>query len=361
MEPHEGHTRTAAPPATEPPGLSASDLVAPTTHERLTTLLIARMTGAFSGRAAKARIVQQVGLYFALAMLIIYFAFSTQYFWEITNFKNLILAVAVIGILALGETLVIVAGGIDLSIASIVAVAGVAAGDVALNAHTGAILPLLAGMGVGVGIGFVNGFLIAVTGIPPFIVTLGTLTAAGGVALLLTGGQVISGFNNQFIALGGNLGGFPVPIMILIVLLLITLFVQQQTKFGRYIFAIGGNRSAARLFRIPVRLVEISLYTVSGLLAGIGGVTLAAWVASGSPVAGSDYELTAISAVIIGGTSLSGGEGGVQKTVGGILLIGVIDDGLNLMGVQSYIQQIVSGVIIVIAVLFDRWARANIR
>ncbi len=303
-------------------------------------------------------LVLQLGLYFGLGLLIFVFSLASPYFFTSRNLQNILLQVSVIGMIALGQTYVILSGGIDLSVGSMVGLTGVAAGFVALYPTTGAILPILAAVAVGALFGATNGALISFFKLPPFIVTLASFSAIRGLALIATGTQNLYGFNKAFKFIGaGNLGGIPIIVLIFLSLSLGAYLLQQHTKIVRHVYAIGGNRRAAAFFGVSIRRVEVILYAMSGAVAGLAGASLTARVASAEPNSGIGFELTAIAAVIIGGTSLTGGEGGVERTFVGVLILGVINNGLNLLSVPSYYQQVISAFIIVIAVIVDQWAK----
>jgi ribose transport system permease protein len=213
---------------------------------------------------------------------------------------------------------------------------------------------ILGGLSVGFGFGALNGVAIAWGRLPPFIATLGMMSIARGCALLFTEGRPVSGFDESFRSLAtARLLGIPAPVVITAAVYIVGRFVLSSTRFGRYVYAIGGNEEATRLSGVNVRLHKIFVYGVSGLTSGIAAILLTARLNSAQPIAGIMYELDAIAAVVIGGTSLAGGEGGVGGTLIGALIMGVLRNGLNLLGVSSFLQQVVIGVVIVVAVLLD--------
>jgi ribose/xylose/arabinose/galactoside ABC-type transport system permease subunit len=299
----------------------------------------------------------QLALYGVLVCLLGFFGFTTPYFFTTLNFTNILLQVSVLGMLAVGQTFVIVSAGIDLSVGSVVALTGCVAGYVAMR-PTGLVAPIVAAVAVGAAVGFVNGFFVSYTRIPPFIVTLATLSAVRGVAYIITNTETLFGFNQSFLSLGsGSILGLPNLVWILIVVILVAYLVQRYTVFGRRVLAVGGNRAAAELFRVPVHRTELAIYMLSGAIAGLAGAALASRIAAGEPGIAIGYELLSIAPVIIGGTSLFGGEGGVERTIVGILILGVIDNGMNLMGIPSYYQLVLTAIVVVGAVLLDRVAR----
>jgi inositol transport system permease protein len=288
-------------------------------------------------------------------------------FLTVVNLTNIIRQMSVIGLIALGVTGVIVAGGIDLSSGSVVGLTAVVAASLAQSpGWRGAlypnltavplVCPIVAGCLVGAAAGMVNGALVAKTGIPPFIATLGMYTAARGAAMLYTSGRPVSGLRDAYNVIGqGNLFGFPSPIVILTVFAIVTHILYSRTRFGKYIYAIGGNERAARVCGINVSAYKIRIYTYAGFLAGIAGIVVSSRIGSGQPGLGQGYELDAIAAAVIGGTSLSaGGIGTIPGTIAGTLIIGVLNNTLDLVNVSAYWQQIIKGMIIVGAVVLDQ-------
>ena len=268
----------------------------------------------------------------------------------------------VIAILAIGMTMVIITAGIDLSVGSLIALSACVLAllirDVAgaENAGTtGMVLACLGGMAVCGLVGAFSGVMVAVFAIPPFIATLAMMLVASGLAFILAEGQSIYQLPAQFIWLGRgtDLLGIPNAVLLMAVLYIVAHVVMTQTALGRYIYAVGGNPEAARLSGVPVRRVLVFVYTICGVLAGLGGVVTASQLKSGLPTYGLMYELYVIAAVVVGGTSLSGGEGKILGTLIGAFIIAVIQNGMNLTGVESYTQKVVLGMVILGAVLLD--------
>lgn len=289
-----------------------------------------------------------------LAVLCVAMSVASPFFLTPDNLVNAVLQAAINATLACGMTFVILTGGIDLSVGSIVALAGVVLG---LLLKTGIPLPvaLLGCMLVGGVCGVVNGLLVTKIKLPPFITTLGSMSIARGLALYLTDGRSISGFGGALGGIGsGTLLGVPWMIIIMVVTFAIGMFVLRFTRAGRYIYAIGGNVEATQLSGINTGKYTALVYTICGITAGIAAVLLTARLDSAQPVAGQGYELNAIAATVIGGTSLDGGEGRLSGTIIGALIISVLNNGLNLLNVSSYIQQIVIGLVIVLAVAGDK-------
>jgi ribose/xylose/arabinose/galactoside ABC-type transport system permease subunit len=296
---------------------------------------------------------RQFGTLIGLLVLCVVLWILTPYFFTVSNLLNVVEQTSINAIVAVGMTYVIISGGIDLSVGSLVALAGVVLG-LALKAEQPLSIALLASIGAGVASGIANGALVSWGGLPPFIVTLGTMSIARGAALLLTEGRPISGFAPAFRALAtGRFGFVPAPVVIMAFVYLAAHFVLTRTTFGRYVYAIGGNEEATRLSGIAVRFHKTMIYGASGLMSAIAAVILTARLNSAQPIAGMMYELDAIAATVIGGTSLMGGEGTLGGTLVGALIMGVLRNGLNLLGVSSFLQQIVIGGVIVFAVLLD--------
>jgi ribose transport system permease protein len=277
----------------------------------------------------------------------------TPHFLTVSNLLNIAQQTSINAIVAAGMTFVIISGGIDLSVGSIVALSGVALGSL-LQANQPAAVAVAGAVVTGVGCGLLNGLLVSVGRLPPFIATLGMMSVARGAALVLTEGRPVSGFSEGFRWLAtGNIGPVPAPVIVTFLVYVIAHIVITRTTFGRYVYAIGGNEEATRLSGVAVRFHKSAIYAVSGLMSAVAAVVLTARLNSAQPIAGMMYELDAIAATVIGGTSLMGGEGSLFGTLVGALIMGVLRNGLNLLGVSSFIQQIVIGGVIVGAVLVD--------
>ena len=277
----------------------------------------------------------------------------TPHFLTVSNLLNVLEQTSINAVIAVGMTVVILSGGIDLSVGSILALAGVV---MATLLHQGWPLPLAiaAGLAIGFGFGALNGVAIAWGRLPPFIATLGMMSIARGCALLFTEGRPVSGFEQGFRSLAtARLLGVPAPVILTAALYIAARFVLSSTRFGRYVYAMGGNEEATRLSGVNIRLHKTLVYSVSGLTSAVAAVLLTARLNSAQPIAGIMYELDAIAATVIGGTSLTGGDGGVGGTLIGALIMGVLRNGLNLLGVSSFLQQVVIGLVIVFAVLLD--------
>lgn len=297
--------------------------------------------------------IRQFGTFIGLVLLCVLFTILSPYFLTASNLMNVVQQSAIIAVISVGMTFVIITAGIDLSVGSVLAFSGVVMASV-LQAGIPVPIGILAGLAVGFSCGMVNGLLVTYGNIPPFIATLGMMSIARGAGLWYTDGRPISGFGDGFRFLAhGEIFHIPVPVIIMILVYVIAHFVLTRTKMGRYTYAIGGNVKAARLSGINIRLYLNIIYGIAGLLSALGAVMLTARLNSAQPIAGMMYELDAIAATVIGGTSLFGGKGTVVGTLIGALIIGVLRNGLNLLGVSSFIQQIVIGSVIIGAILLD--------
>ena len=292
---------------------------------------------------------------------------STRFptFLKTENLLNVANQIAVVAILAIGMTLVIVTAGIDLSVGSLIALSAVVT-TLFIRDHGGADATAgtlawcgAAGVGAGAVIGLFSGAMITTFRIPPFIATLAVMQVASGLAYILARGGSIYEVPDGFTALGrgASIGGLPNAVLLMLALYIVAHVLMSHTALGRYIYAIGGNVEAARLSGVRIGAVLVFVYGLSGALAGLGGVVMASQLKSGSPTYGLSYELYVIAAVVVGGTSLSGGEGRIFGTLIGALIIGVIQNGMNLTGVESYTQKVVLGLVILGAVLLDMWKR----
>lgn len=301
--------------------------------------------------------LSRYGIYIAFALICILFSIMNPLFLAPGNIINIIRQVSFNAILAMGMLMVIITGGIDLSVGSVVALAAVVtASFVKADSH---ILPVALAVAVGIGIGavcgFFNGLLVTKGKLAPFIATMVTMTMARGAAQLFTKGRPVTGLLPQFDFLGaGFIFGIPVPIYILVVVVLITHFILTYTRTGRYIYAVGGNEQSALASGLKVHRMKLIVYTFSGMTAALVGIILTARLNSASPVLGEGYEQDAIASVVIGGASMNGGKGKVIGTVVGALIIGTISNGLDILNVSSYWQQIIKGIIILVAVLLDK-------
>ncbi len=299
-------------------------------------------------------LLHRFGLLLVILVVGLALSVSTDAFLSVANLTNVARQVSINGILAVGVTFVLLTAGVDLSLGSVVALSGVACATFAHPGEYSVFIPLAIGLLTGAACGLLNGVLVTRGGVAPFIVTLGMMTIARGLALILSGGRPVANMSNELTALAGDIWGVPIPVLCFAGVAITAWFFLKNFRLGRHIYAVGGNENAARAAGVPVERVKLFAYGLCGLLTGLAGVVLAARITTGQPNAGQAYELDAIAAVVIGGTSLSGGVGTITGTLLGVLLIGVINNGLDLMGVSSYYQAVIKGVIIVGAVWLDR-------
>lgn len=301
-------------------------------------------------------------LHVRLESLIVLFVLSAMmailspYFLSISNFMNILLATSTIGVLAIAATFVLSSGGLDLSLGSVLGLSGVVGAAVAVKLGAPTPVAVIATIAAGAAAGYVNGWVVTRAFVPAFIVTLGMLGIARGLALVISDGRVIYGLPKAMVFLGqGRPLGIPMPVIIFLLAAVITHVLLAYTRYGRRTLSIGDNEIAARTAGINVERHRLSLYVLSGALAGLAGLIFATRINSGDPTAGITYELTAITAAIIGGTNLFGGRGSILGTMIGALIMGVLQNGLNLLAVQSYYQQMAIGAVLVLAVFIDQW------
>lgn len=298
------------------------------------------------------------GIYIALIVIFIFLSCFSESFLSVNNILNLIRQASFNGMLALGATFVIMTGGIDLSVGSTLALTGVIAASFSIQ--SGAIqLPLglavLVGIIVGVIAGLANGLMVTYGKIPPFIATLVTQMVLRGAALVFSNGQPITGYTSAYKWMGqGAVGRIPIPMILFLILIVVCALVLHYTKYGRHVYAVGGNPQAAKASGLRVSSITISTYVISGILAALAGIALSSRVNAASPIAGEGYEADAVAAAVMGGTSLAGGTGSIGGTVAGVFIIAMISNGLDMLNVSSYYQKIVKGIIIFIAVMLDR-------
>lgn len=290
----------------------------------------------------------------AILLECIIFAFFAPAFFSVDNLVNVALSISVIGILSVGMTFVILTGGIDLSIGSVIALAGVCAAILAAQTNS-VLIGFSAALLISIMSGAFNGFFTAYLKVPPFIVTLAVLTIARGLAFILSDGRSVGSLLDNFLWLGRTIVfGLPLPVLLMLLTFAAGWFVLRKTRFGRYVYAIGGNAEASFLAGLNVKRLTFFVYLLNGFLVGLASIVLASRLGAGVPNVGSQYELDVIAAVVVGGTSLTGGRGSVVATFFGAIFIALLNNGLNLAGVDPYLQKIALGIVILIAVLADR-------
>jgi ribose transport system permease protein len=301
---------------------------------------------------------QEASVLLGVILLGILFSFGTPHFLDQTNMFNIGRQITMLSIVAFGMTVVMISGGIDLSVGSVMAVAGVTAAALMKRYEVAVPMAVLLSLVAGLGIGTINGLVTNYLCIPAFIATLAMMTIARGLVLLYTTARPIYDFPRAFDFIGqGYVGPVPFPVILLVIMFVLMYLMMRFTVLGRYAYAIGGNSEVARLSGINVKLNSTVLFAISGLCAGLAGVILASRMAAGEPTSGSGMELDAIAAVVVGGTSMFGGKGSIVGTLLGAVLMGILSNGLSLMGIEPFVQMAISGVIIIVAVTISARAR----
>lgn len=303
--------------------------------------------------------LSKYALFIILAGLIAFFAWNSPFFLTTTNLITITRQVAVIGICAVGMTFVILTGGIDLSVSSILGVsAALAAWLMASGVHP--VLATLASLAAGVVFGLLNGFFINQIGLPPLITTLGTMTALRGVVMLITEGRSIAVRVSEYRFIGqGSIGPIPVPVIIMIVMFALGYVILEMTKFGRYVYGVGDNQEATRLSGVNVKKVKYAVYALSGLLAALAGIVALSRLMSVQAITGQGLELEIITAVVLGGVAITGGEGKISLVIVGVLIMGVLENGMIHMNIDPFYQWIVRGGVLLLAVSYSKFMQSR--
>jgi ribose transport system permease protein len=289
-----------------------------------------------------------------LLLICVVFALGSSEFLTASNLLNVALQTSIIAIVAIGMTFVIFTAGIDLSVGSLMALCGAVAAGIAVRQGMDTYLSISIALGVGMFLGAVNGLMVVKGGIPPFVATLSMLAIARGLTLVYTEGRPLAGLDERFIYWGtGQVLGIPLPVIIMIIIAVVAHIITRYTPFGLHVYSTGGNEETTRLAGISPDRIKMAVYMISGILAALGGILLTARLWSAQPNAAVGWELDAIAAPVLGGTSLFGGVGSIGGTVIGAFIIGVLSNGLNLMGVPSYYQQVIKGLVLILAVTVD--------
>jgi ribose/xylose/arabinose/galactoside ABC-type transport system permease subunit len=311
-----------------------------------------------NGRKAHlTRLFARYGSFGVLTVLVVSMSLASDTFLSVPNLVNVARQVSINSIIAAGMTFIIITAGIDLSVGSLVALSSCVA-MIVIDATGSSLVGILAGILLGAAAGALNGAFIAWAGIPPFIVTLAGLTIYRGIALIITGGSPIIRFEGGFRVLGqGVVAGIPIPVIVMAAVIAIMHVTLTRTSFGAHVHAVGGNEEASRLSGIRVARVKFAVYVIGGMLTALAGMVLMGRLSSAQPNTGEGFELDAIAAVILGGTSLMGGRGSIWGTLVGALVIGILNNGFNLMSVDAHFQLVAKGVIIMLAVLLDRYLK----
>ncbi|GKX29879.1 ribose ABC transporter permease [Vallitalea longa] len=299
-------------------------------------------------------VLKKFGIFVVLVVLIIFFSVTSKAFLNPSNLFNVARQVSMLGIAAVGMAFVLLLGGIDLSIGSQITLVNIVTAWLMVNAHMNPILASLISIVMSVLIGFFNGWIIANIKMPPLIVTMATMTIIEGVAYIICKGIPIFGFPKYFTKLGqGYVGPIPIPVIVMIIILAIGSYILNKTYFGRYFYAVGGNEEASKLSGINVKRVKYLVYSLSGLFAGIAGIVMLSRTNSGQVLAGKGFEFDVLTAVVLGGVSVNGGSGKIYNVIAGVLIIGVLSNGLVLLDVSQYVQMVTKGIVLLLAVGFD--------
>ncbi|PWJ50765.1 ABC transporter permease [Faecalicatena contorta] len=299
-------------------------------------------------------IIRSRAIYAFLIIMVIFFTIMNGNFMTANNLLNVVKQVSIYGIASVGMTYVILLGGIDLSIGSLISFVNIAAAYFMVNMNWNPALAIISALIISTLIGFANGWIIAEIKMPPLIVTFASQTIFAGLAYIICNGRPISRFDTSFLKIGqGYIGVVPIPIVIMIVCFAVGAFILTKTYFGRYFYALGGNEEAAALSGINIKRVKYLVYALSGLFAGIAGIVMLSRANTGQPNAGLGYEFDVITCVVLGGVSVNGGSGKISNVIAGVLIIGVLSNGMILMDVSSYMQMVIKGIILLLAVGSD--------
>lgn len=298
------------------------------------------------------------GIIFVLIALVIIFSLLSNRFLLPDNIFNILRQVSIVGIISVGMTFVMIAGGIDLSCGSIVGFAGVGAALLMVNFGWHPVQAALLMCLCGVGMGLANGFFIAQLNVPAFIATLGMMTSVRGIAYIITGGLPVFGFNTEFTKLGqGYVGVIPIPVLIMAAAFAFGIIFLTKTRAGRHIYGVGGNEEASRLSGVNVKKIKFLVFASSGFMCALAGIVLLARVNSGQPNAGIGYEMDVITAVVLGGVSMSGGQGKLHMVIVGVLIMGILTNGMTMLSINEYVQQFIRGMVLIGAVAFDSFIK----
>lgn len=303
--------------------------------------------------------LRDLGTFFGLVVIFAIFAATSPYFMTQQNLVNVLQQSSINGCIAVGMTLVIISGGIDLSVGSTAAMSAVVGALAMVNGFPVPVAMLAACL-VGIGAGLANGLMVAYGGLQPFIVTLGTLSIFRALALIITDGNPVFGVSASFRAIfASHIGPLPVPVVLVIAVGILAWIILRYTPLGEYFLAVGGNEEAARIAGVPLAQTKIASYVISGLLASVGAMVLIAWLGAADPTMGNLWELQAIAAAAIGSASLTGGRGSIVGTLIGAVILGTVTNGLTLLNVQAFYQLLATGIIILAAMLLDRLTRGR--
>src|SRR6516225_5772296 len=307
-----------------------------------------------NGAAPVVAFVKRGGIYIVLLALIIFFSFASEYFLVSKNLLNVARQVSTLGIAAVGFAFVLLLGGIDLSVGSNITLVNIVGAWLMVHAALNPVLAIVLALIMATAIGFANGWIIANIQMPPLIVTLAMMIIIEGLAYLICKGLPFYGFPSSFAVIGqGYVGPIPIPVIIMVVVMAIGSFILNKTYFGRYFYAVGGNEEAANLSGINVKKVKYLVYSLSGFFAGVAGIVVLSRTNSGQVLAGKGLEFDVLTACVLGGVSVTGGFGKISNVVAGVLILGVLSNGLVLLDVSQFVQMVVKGSVLMLAVAFD--------
>jgi ribose/xylose/arabinose/galactoside ABC-type transport system permease subunit len=299
------------------------------------------------------------GIVLVLLLLTGFFSITSPNFLTIDNLLNIMRQVSIVGIASVGITLVLISGGIDLSVGSLIGVAAVSAA-ILMKQGAAPIYTAVLSLLICTVMGLLNGFLINELKVPPLIATLGTMTSLRGLAFIITGGLPVFGFSDTFSRFGqGYFWIIPIPVVVMILVFILGYIFLRFTKYGRYIYGVGGNEEATRLSGIKIKNIKYMVYGLCGALSGLAGLVLLGRINSGQPQAGTNYEMDCITAAVLGGVSISGGEGHIGFVIVGVLIMGVLSNGMIMLSVDEYVQRVLKGLVLILAVSLDRFVQTR--
>ena len=297
------------------------------------------------------------GIIVAFLLMIVIFSIASHNFLTTNTAFTILKQVSITGIISIGMTLVLLTGGIDLSVGSIAGVTAVTAAICLKNFELPILLTCIIALLLAIVYGAISGVCVTKMNMPPFIATLGVQTSLRGLAYIVTGGLPVYGFTKAFSRFAAALFGIPLQVLLAVVLFVIFIIMLTKTTLGRYLYGVGGNEEASRLSGVNVTNIKIMAYSISGFLSGIAGLVLLSKTSSGQPSSGSGYEMDAITAAVIGGVSLSGGEGRLSMVIIGVLLMGTLQTGMIMCGINDYVQQLVKGIVLIAAVAYSQFSQ----
>ena len=311
------------------------------------------------GKSIK-RILGSYGIVFVLIALIVVFAILSNRFLTPDNIFNILRQVSIVGIIAVGMTFIMLTGGIVLSVGSVAGFAGVGAALLMTEQSMNPVLAAIIMCLFGIGLGLANGFFISKLAVPPFIATLGMMVSIRGLAYIITGGLPVFGFDASYTQLGqGYLGPIPIPVLIMAAVFIFGIIFLSKTRAGRHIYGVGGNEEASRLSGVNVSKIKFLVYAVGGFMSALAGLVILARTNSGQPNAGEGYEMDVITGVVLGGVSMTGGQGKLYMVIIGVLIMGILQNGMTMLGINEFVQKFVRGMVLIAAVAFDSFIKSR--